>query len=82
MGTQYWLAEVDQYDNPKLVDGPHSDANGPRRARFLIEAMHLGKTARKFAIAKVELSPCVPSAAGINLDAVRTINAAQARISS
>jgi hypothetical protein len=77
MEIQYWLAEIDQHGNPKLIDGAHGDPQGPANARFLIESMHLGEPGRKFATAKVELSPCVPSAAGINLETVRTINAAK-----
>jgi hypothetical protein len=79
MEIQYWLAELDQYGNPKLIDGAHSTPQGPAQAAYLIEAMGLGARDRKFAIAKVELSRCVPSAAGVNLEAVRTINAAKER---
>lgn len=79
METQYWLAELDQYGNPTLIDGAHSDAQGANQAAYLINAMNLGKKERRFAVAKVELSECIPSAAGVNLEAVRTINAAQQR---
>lgn len=27
--TQYWLAELDRYDNPTLIDGAHSEEEGP-----------------------------------------------------
>jgi hypothetical protein len=75
--VQYWLAELDQYGNPKLIDGAHSDAQGANRAAYLITAMRLGAPNRKFAVARVELSECTPSAAGVNLEAVRTINNAR-----
>lgn len=78
MKIQYWLAELDQYGNPTLIDGAHRTADGPRQAAYLIDAMSLGKKGRKFAVAKVELSECVPTAAGVNLEAVRTINMAKA----
>ena len=71
--TQFWLAELDQYGNPTLVDGAHSKPEDVQKARFLIESMKLGKPNRKFAIAKVELSECLPSNKGVNMDAVRTI---------
>jgi hypothetical protein len=75
METQWWLAELDQYGNPKLIDGAHSDRESVNRAAWLIKAMHLGgNRPRKFAVAKVELSACVPTAAGVDLEAVRTIN--------
>jgi hypothetical protein len=72
--VQYWLAELDQYGNPKLIDGAHSALQGANQAAYLIEAMRLGEPNRRFAVARVELSECTPSAAGINLEAVRTIN--------
>jgi hypothetical protein len=71
---QYWLAELDQYGNPTLIDGAHSDRQGANKAAYLIMAMKLGKPDRKFAVARVELSECMPSAAGVNLEMVRTIN--------
>jgi hypothetical protein len=78
MEVQYWLAELDQHGNPKLIDGAHSDAEGANRAAYLIGAMHLGgNRPRRFAVARVELSECVPTAAGVNLEAVRTINMMQ-----
>jgi hypothetical protein len=80
MEVQYWLAELDQYGNPKLIDGAHSNAEGANRAAYLISAMRLGgNRSRRFAVARVELSECVPTAAGVNLEAVRTINMIQER---
>ncbi|MGB6724501.1 MAG: hypothetical protein WBE74_01275 [Terracidiphilus sp.] len=77
MDTQYWLAELDQYGNPTLIDGSHSNAQGANQAAYLIQAMKLGKPNRRFAVARVELSECVPSAAGVNTEAVKTINMMQ-----
>ena len=78
MEVQYWLAELDQYGNPKLIDGAHSSADGANQAAWLIGAMNLGgDRPRKFAVARVEISECVPTAAGVNLEAVRTINMMQ-----
>lgn len=74
---QYWLAELDQYDNPKLIDGSHDSPDGCNRAAYLITAMRLGKPNRRFAVARVELSECVPSDKGVNHDAITTINAAR-----
>jgi len=74
---QYWLAELDQYDNPTLIDGSHSDAAGAHQAAYLIGAMGLGSSGRRFAVARMELFDCVPSAEGVNQDAIRQINRAR-----
>jgi len=74
---QYWLAELDQYDNPKLIDGSHESPAGANKAAYLIQAMHLGKPDRRFAVAKVILSECKPSARGVNRKAVELINNAR-----
>jgi len=71
---QYWLAELDQYDNPTLIDGSHDSSEGATQAAYLIQTMHLGKPNRRFAVARVELSECVPSSKGVNHQAIRTIN--------
>lgn len=75
--SQYWLAELDQYGNPTLIDGSHSTAAGANQAAYLILSMRLGKPNRRFAVARVELSKCVPSAKGVNQDAIETIRHAQ-----
>ena len=81
MEVQYWLAELDQYGNTKLIDGAHSNEEGANRAAWLIKAMNLGGgRPRRLAVARVELSECVPTAAGVNLEAVRTINKMQEAI--
>jgi len=74
LDIQYWLAELDQHGNPKLIDGAHSDAEGANKAAYLIRAMGLGKPDRKFAVARVELSECVPSSVGVNHDAIGAVN--------
>ena len=76
--VQYWLAELDVHGNPKLIDGAHDSADGANKAAYLIEALGM-KRDRRFVVARVELSECVPSAAGVNHDAVRQINNARMR---
>ena len=61
VSQQWWLAELDQYGNPTLVDGAHSDRSGAERAmeiRLEIAAKGLSTFIRgkKFAIARVELT--------------------------
>jgi hypothetical protein len=74
---QYWLAELDRYGNPTLIDGSHHDAEGANQAAYLIRSMRLGRQDRKFAVAKVELTECIPSSKGVNHEAIATINAAK-----
>lgn len=71
---QFWLAELDRYGNPALIDGSHETAEGANQAAYLIKAMHLGKPDRKFAVARVELLECVPSSKDVDHEAVATIN--------
>jgi hypothetical protein len=79
MDVQYWLAELDQYGNPTLIDGAHSEAEGANQAAYLIGAMRLGgDRPRKFAVARVELSECVPTSAGVNHEAIAIINGGRA----
>lgn len=71
---QYWLAELDSYDNPKLIDGSHADVESVNQAAYLIKSLRLGEPGRRFAVAKVELSECAPSSKGVNMDAIETLN--------
>lgn len=72
---QYWLVELDKYDNPKLIDGSHDSPEGCNKAAYLIKSLGLGKADRNFAIARVELSECSPSSKGVNHSALRTLKA-------
>jgi hypothetical protein len=74
LGVQYWLVELDKHGNPTLVDGSHETAEGANQAAYLIRSMRLGPQDRTFAVAKIELTECVPSSKGVNHDAIRTIN--------
>lgn len=71
---QYWLAELDQHGNPTLIDGSHSSPEGCNQAAYLITAMGLGASGRRFAVAKVELSECKPSEKGVNHKAIAAVN--------
>lgn len=71
---QYWLAELDQYDNPTLIDGSHTNRTGANKAAYFIQSLNLGKPNRRFAVARIELSECVPSAKGVNHSAIKTLN--------
>ena len=60
MKVEWWLAELDRYGNPTLVDGAHSDRSGVDRAMELF--IKLGAThtsydvSKRYAVARVELT--------------------------
>lgn len=67
--VSWWLAEVDRYDNAKLIDGAHPDRAGADKAAFLFDQLGL-TNGRKLAVARVELSDPQPSSKGVNMEAV------------
>ena len=70
---QFWLAELDQYDNPKLCDGSHDDRAGVEKAAYLLGRLGLaGK--RRFACAEVILTQVTPEPHGANEDAIKALN--------
>lgn len=72
---QFWLAELDRYDNPKLVDGSHDAEQGAHHALYLHQRLGLAE-GRRYAVARVELIPAVPDATGANEEALDINNAA------
>ena len=66
---QWWLAELDRYDNPKLIDGSHDDASGAHHALYLLQSLGLARD-RRFAVARVELIPAVPDPTGADEEAL------------
>ena len=55
--VQWWLAELDQWGNPTLIDGAHSERQGADQAAYLIRSIGLGGgKVRRFAVARVELT--------------------------
>lgn len=73
IGTQWWLAELDQYGNPELTDGAHSNRQGANKAMYLILGMHLSEPEKRYAVARVELFEAEPDSRGINHDALNTM---------
>lgn len=73
MLVQWWLAKLDQYGNPKLVDGAHSDRAGVEQALYLINRLGLGK-GNRYACARVEVTDVEPVAHNANEDALATLN--------
>jgi hypothetical protein len=66
---QYWLAELDQYDNPKLVDGSHDDRAGADKAMYLFNGLGFSK-GKRYAVAKIELSEPQPRGSDVNHEAL------------
>ncbi|HDR9840794.1 TPA: hypothetical protein QDC45_001494 [Burkholderia multivorans] len=73
--VQWWLAELDQYGNPKLSDGAHRERAGADKAMYLIKNLGLDNKGKRWAVARVELSEPRPSANGVNMEAVATCRA-------
>lgn len=70
---QFWLAELDQYGNPRLVDGSHGDRSGVEQAAYLFSRLGLGK-GKQYACAEVILTPVEEKSHGSNEDALSTLN--------
>jgi len=76
MKTQYWLAELDKYGNPTLLDGAHTDREGAEEAMTLFKCLPMIKTeGRTFAIAKVELSEPTGKHGELNEEALKILGA-------
>ena len=75
--VQWWLAELDQHGNAKLVDGQHDNRSGADKAMYLINALGLSKESKRYAVARVELFTPKPSADGVNHEAIDDLNRAR-----
>lgn len=74
--VQYWLAELDRYGNPTLIDGAHSKRGGAEEALILRRRIPFIKTeGRRFAIAEVHLSEPTGERGPLNENALRTLGA-------
>lgn len=70
---QFWLAKLDQYGNPTLTDGPHSNRDGVEQAAYLLNRLGLTKE-RQFVCAEVALTDVEPKAHDANEEALDTLN--------
>ncbi len=71
---QFWLAELDQYGNPKLVDGSHEHRAAVEQAAYLFKRLGLEK-GKSYACAEVHLSPVEAKPHDANEEALSTLNA-------
>jgi hypothetical protein len=78
---QFWLAELDQYGNPSLIDGSHSERDGAEKALTLRKSLAMINTnGRRFAIAEVRLSEPTGEHGPLNQKAIDRNNKAYKRI--
>ena len=76
--VQWWLAELDQYGNAKLCDGPHDARSAVERALYLRQRLGMAKM-KRFAAAEVMLTEVVAAPHGANEEALRFLNDAGLR---
>lgn len=74
---QFWLAEVDQHGNPRLVDGSHATRQGVEQAAYLYANLGMGK-GKSYACAEVVLTPVDAVAHDVNEEAVAILSRAVA----
>lgn len=73
--VQFWLAELDRWGNPKLIDGSHDDRAGVERAVYLHQQLGFAKC-KTLACVRCEITPVEASSDGVNqesLDACKTM---------
>lgn len=74
--VQYWLAELDRYGNPTLVDGAHSERSGAEEALTLRKRLPMLSTeGKRYAIAEVYLSEPTGEHGALNEDALQALGA-------
>lgn len=74
MGNQFWLAELDRYGNPKLVDGAHSGRDGAEEAAAILQRLGLASN-RRFAVAEVILTDLTGEHPKLDEESIATLNA-------
>lgn len=67
--TQWWLVELDQWNNPRLVDGAHANKSGADKALFIITGMGLAKD-KTYLSARVDFFDPKPTSNGVNMQAL------------
>lgn len=73
---QFWLAELDRYGNPTLIDGAHGEREGAEEALTLRRRLPmLSIDGRKFAIAEVLLSEPTGAHGPLNEEALDVLGA-------
>lgn len=72
--VQFWLAELDRYGNPKLVDGAHQERSRAEEAATIIRRLGLAGD-RLFAVAEVHLSELTGAHPPVNEEAIKALNA-------
>jgi hypothetical protein len=74
--VQFWLAELDRYGNPTLIDGAHGERSGAEEALTLRKRLPMLSTeGRRFAIAEVHLSDPTGEHGPLNEEALQALGA-------
>lgn len=74
MTTQFWLAEVDTYGNPALIDGAHPARSGAEKALVLYERLPMIDTkGKRYMIAEVHLNEPVGYHGVLNETALKAL---------
>lgn len=73
---QFWLAELDRYGNPKLVDGAHRERSGAEKALTLLNRLPMINTdGKRYAIAEVRISEPTGEHGPLNENALAALGA-------
>lgn len=67
--VEWWLADLDRWDNVILVDGPHSSQEDANKAYYLFGRLGMRKDNRRMAVVKVELFEPEENKEGANEEA-------------
>lgn len=68
--TQWWLAKLDRYGNPTLVDGMHSERDGADQAFYLYQRLGYTNENSRYAVCRVELFDPCPNKEGVDEEAL------------
>jgi hypothetical protein len=72
MNKQFWLARLDQYGNPTLIDGAHEARSGVEKAMYLFDRLHPSE-GNRYACAEVIITPVDAKQHGANEGALLSL---------
>ncbi len=71
--SQFGLVSLDQYGNPKLEDGSHSDRSGVEQAAYLHQRLGFAKS-KRYACAEIIITEVEAKSHGSNEAALNQLN--------
>ena len=71
----WWACPITRYGTPdwKEADGPHEGRSGCEETIAILRRLHC-VTPKPYVICEVDIHPCKESTAGVNMDAIETLN--------